>query len=558
MMIKIKNTEEFIQAAIEKHKDRYSYSSADYAGASRKVIVTCPIHGDFQQVARAHLKGAGCKKCSNGLKAAATRLSNAAYIDKVQAVHGDRYDLSHISYTTSISKIEVHCKLHGAFFPRAGNFLYRATNCPACKHEETSSRSRLNLSTYLARFLSVHGDRYTYTGITYKDQKAYIQVVCKTHGSFSLLAQDHLRGIGCSKCSRPVHNHETFLKAAAIAHGDRYDYSLSKYIRALSKVVITCKEHGPFEQTPSSHVSAGQGCPYCASTGPSKGQREIYEFIKALHPDTIMEHPLAGKSRVDIFVPALNIGIEYHGLIWHSTRFHVDPLNLIHKHKKAAAEGIRLIHIFQDEWESRNSAVRNMLLAAVNKGERTFARECEVRPITEQEALDFSESAHLQGGVRSATHYGLWTKEAPSNLVAVMSFSGTTSNRTRARDSSVWELRRYCSIGTVVGGASKLFKYFIKVHSPSEVVSYSDTRVFQGAVYSALGFKQDAVSRPSYYYITPGVVKRYNKSRFQLKYLSKLFGSKFDPALTEADNCAKNNWYQLYDCGKVRWVWAKE
>lgn len=55
---------------------------------------------------------------------------------------------------------------------------------------------------------------------------------------------------------------EEFVKKARVVHGDKYDYSLAKYVKTSAKVVIICPEHGEFSQTPNRHL-AGCGCPKC-------------------------------------------------------------------------------------------------------------------------------------------------------------------------------------------------------------------------------------------------------------------------------------------------------
>lgn len=553
MKKKFRNTQEFIDAASRVHGGIYTYNRSEYTSMREKVVITCPEHGDFLQPPYQHLQGQGCRKCRDKMTGERSRLTQAAFLEKCVEVHGDRYDLSRICYTRTNDKIEVICREHGAFFPVAGNFIYRASNCPRCKYEQHGLNSRLGSDVYMARFKALHGDRYEYLDIYYEGSQAFIRAKCPDHGVFTIRVQDHLRGFGCAKCSR-VYDTPSFVEKAVETHGHKYDYSKSIYIDAHTPLTIVCPEHGDFSQRPSDHASTGQGCPRCGGTGPSTGQVEINEFLSQF-VETEMEHSI-GKKRVDILIPSLSIGIEYHGLIWHSTRFHADPLNLHHKHQLAARAGIRLVHIFQDEWEQRSHAVKNLLRSLVGVSERRFARNCHIVELSERD-LDYHRVVavqHIQGAVGGGglRIFALYEGSKP---VAAMVFSPTTSDRARVRDGSVWELRRYASVGTVVGGASKLFTHFLRTCSPSEVVSYSDIRLFTGRLYETLGFQQDAVSRPSYCYITPGVVKRFNKSRFQLKNLPGLFEDKFDPTLTEASNCANNGWYQLYDCGKVRWVW---
>ncbi len=62
---KFSDTATFITKAIEVHGDRYLYHNTNYVTAKEKLIITCPIHGDFEQLASGHLSGYGCSKCTN-------------------------------------------------------------------------------------------------------------------------------------------------------------------------------------------------------------------------------------------------------------------------------------------------------------------------------------------------------------------------------------------------------------------------------------------------------------------------------------------------------------
>ena len=59
------NTEEFIKKAKEVHGDKYDYSKVEYINAKTKVCIICPIHGEFLQIPKHHLKGCGCPSCNN-------------------------------------------------------------------------------------------------------------------------------------------------------------------------------------------------------------------------------------------------------------------------------------------------------------------------------------------------------------------------------------------------------------------------------------------------------------------------------------------------------------
>lgn len=96
-----------------------------------------------------------------------------------------------------------------------------------------------------------------------------IEINCRIHGAFKQTPTSHLIGQGCSKCGRLKVAEEfrkstdDFVAGARKIHGYRYDYSLANYRGAFENVTIICPIDGPFEQSPTSHLS-GIGCPKCS------------------------------------------------------------------------------------------------------------------------------------------------------------------------------------------------------------------------------------------------------------------------------------------------------
>lgn len=545
--------EEFIVRATERHGEVYDYSLVKYEGSQGRVRIICPTHGEFSQSANAHIAGQGCPKCGNERVGLRVRLSQDDFVSQARKIHGDRYDLSEAIYLGRTKKITVICKDHGAFYPTAGNFGYLGSGCPACGRARVGAKSRKPLSHYVVAGAKRHLGRYGYSGLFYEDATAYLKIICPEHGEFTQIANDHLKGVGCEKCARPIFNTSTFINAAKKIHNGKYGYDKVRYSGATDKVIITCPNHGDFTQTPNMHANMAQGCPRCAKVGPSTGQLEIFDFLnKYSKPELGFK---IGRKELDVFIAEKNIAVEYHGLIWHSSMFQKDLTRDFKKHQIAAAMGIRVIHVYQDEWEQKRPIVEKILLNAIGfRDVSIFARCTSVRPIDESEASKFYAENHIQGAVGApCATLGLFSEQT---LVAAMSFSRITSMRGRARSNSEYELRRYATSTNVVGGASKLLKAFVRATPEcSKIISYSDNRMFAGGMYAQLGFVLDHVSKPSYSYVTSNSrLGRMPKSRFRRNALASMPGFTFDPSMSERDNCAANGYYQIHDCGKTRWV----
>lgn len=543
----------FIEKAREMHRGRYDYTTTVYVGSQKKVVIVCPRHGEFEQIANAHLTGQGCPQCANERVGLNARLEQSDFLARCKAVHGDTYDLSRVAYVGMTKKIEVICQKHGSFFPQAGNFVGAGSGCPACGRESTGLVSRKPLAYYVAKGQEVHAGRFEYAGLQYVDGAAYLQVVCPAHGEFLQLAQDHIKGIGCEKCARPVFNLDTFTASATEAHGGKFNYEKADYTGTTDKVCIICPEHGEYWQTPNMHVNMQQGCPRCGHVGPSVAQLEIAAFLQQ-HTSVLIGHRVSRKE-LDVFMPDLNLAVEYHGLIWHSTKFQKDATRDFKKHRFFAEMGIRVIHIYQDEWASKKEQVQRLLLAALGvQGDRAFARNLRLGPMPEAQASAFYDSNHIQGSVGApCTSLALFEGDTP---VAVMSFSRITSIRGTTSGTGGYELRRYATAKAVVGGASRLLAEFLRTTpGVTRVVSFSDNRMFGGGMYEKMGFRREFVSAPSYWYVTTNSrMGRMPKARFKRRNLLSMPGFVFDPTLSERANCEANGFYQVHDCGKTRWV----
>lgn len=549
--------QQFLDKCAEIHRGRYDYSSIGaWQGSSAKITIICPEHGPFQQIASLHMNGQGCQKCGYVRVAGASRRSQGNFIKALKAVHGDKYNLDKVNYINSSTPVTLTCETHGDFSARPSNLLYRKSGCPSCAKEENGKRSRLNFDDVVSRAINIHGDKYRYTqGVYTPGQPPQIEVVCKVHGVFRQYLQDHLAGRGCRKCTSRYHDTSSYVETVKAIHKDRYDYSLVQYKKAHGFISIVCKEHGVFSQRAYSHAE-GQGCPRCAGVGPSKGQLEVAAFLQA-HIPVISEFSMEwSKKRIDIFIPSKNIGIEYHGLIWHSEKFQKDNLAMADKQIEAEVNGIRIINIFEDEWKNKPEVVKQTLLTALGLLPRiAYARQCSISNVSAEVANSFIESNHLQGGVRGCIHYGAFYSGV---LVAIMSFSRITSHRGVVKNIQEYELRRFCTSGRVPGIASKIFSAFRKDMTPDMVISYSDKRAFSGGMYKQLGFLSKGSSIPSYYYVSPTSRRRLHKGQFKHSELRKKFPNNYDPNKTEWENCNANGWYRLFDCGTVKWVWTKE
>jgi ssDNA-binding Zn-finger/Zn-ribbon topoisomerase 1 len=128
---------------------------------------------------------------------------------------------------------------------------------------------------FITKALKVHGSKYTYTNVVYAPNNIKVQITCSKHGEFLQAPYCHISGQGCPKCgtearvSKNTKTTEQFIGEAKNVHKNRYDYSKVEYVGANKPVVIRCRRHGDFKQTPSDHIR-NVGCNVCGNVRASR------------------------------------------------------------------------------------------------------------------------------------------------------------------------------------------------------------------------------------------------------------------------------------------------
>lgn len=121
----------FVREASDKHSGKYSYQYKDNFLVTGRVLISCPLHGDFYQVADTHLSGAGCRKCSSELNGKKQSISIDDFISRSSAVHGSRYLYPNLKVSKCTDKIIVTCRVHGDFEQQARDH-YTGNGCQKC------------------------------------------------------------------------------------------------------------------------------------------------------------------------------------------------------------------------------------------------------------------------------------------------------------------------------------------------------------------------------------------------------------------------------------------
>jgi rubrerythrin len=289
-------------------------------------------------------------------------------------------------------------------------------------------------------------------------------------------------------------------------------------------------------------------CPSCNPSNISIIQNEINEFIKSLGFTTLTnDRTIISPKEIDIFIPSENIGFEINGLYWHSELLNISKTYHIEKTNIAAKNGIKIIHIFENEWEQQKEIVKSKISNLLKVTQyKLYARNCIIKEMSNSKVIEFLNKNHLQGYAHSNISIGLYYNNV---CVACMTFGIPRFNKKYE-----WELIRFATLlnTNVIGGASKLFSYFIKNNCPTSIISYSDKRWNIGLLYDRLGFKKINETPPNYWYFKNK--KLFNRTQFQKHKLKNLLET-FDPKLTEWENMKNNGWNRIWDCGNDVYEW---
>lgn len=477
------------------------------------------------------------------------RMTTKEFIEKANAVHQGKYSYENAIYTLSKNHVSVTCPTHGSFLVTANNHISAAN---ACGCPECGGTQRLGLKKFIARSYAIHNGTYDYSRVVYTSNSTAVTIICPVHGEFQQTPAKHLIGRGCPSCGGTARRSTAeWISLARAKHADMYSYEQTPaYFTGSDVVNIRCQAHGIFKQVMKHHVNRGYGCPSCGQR--SSQEQIIKEYLETLGVTVEQRNrKVIAPKEIDLWLPEYNIGIEYHGLHWH-TEDRVGQLHL-EKWKLANAAGVRIIQIFEDEWLNKQEIVKSRLCALVGKSEKVFARKTKIKPIEFRTAADFLSQTHIQSAGRAGISYGLYYEGV---LVAVAVFGQARTGAMTQRNDGVWEVYRYASIGRVVGGFTKLYKQFIEDIQPTEVISYCDLRYGNGGVYKAAGFVLDGVSPPDYWWVASGKIERIpryqmQKHKLQTHPLTKEY---YVAGMTERQICEAAGLRRIYGVGNQKWV----
>ena len=251
-------------------------------------------------------------------------------------------------------------------------------------------------------------------------------------------------------------------------------------------------------------------------------------------------------KELDIYIPEYNIAIECNGVYWHSELYRPNNYHQ-EKYLQCKDKGIKLIQIWEDDWYIKNDIIKSRLENLFNSSKRIYARKCVIKEIDNKNSKEFLENNHIQGNVNAKYKIGLYYND---ELVSLLTMGSLRKMMNQKNIENNYEILRFCNKinYTVIGGFSKLLKYFIKNNNIENIITYADSDWSDGNLYSVNGFEFVSQTKPGYYYSNNYIRQhRYNFTK------QKLVNQGFDKNKTEHEIMLERGYYRCYNSGSSKW-----
>lgn len=305
----------------------------------------------------------------------------------------------------------------------------------------------------------------------------------------------------------------------------------------------------------------------CVIRAKSIMELEVAEFIHSISNTQVIqnERTVIAPYELDIYLPELSLAIECDPTVTHNSSF-ADPWggqpksHNYHKMKTDLCEshGVFLFHIFGYEWTHKRSIIKSMIRNLLQANEHIiYARNCEIYPYAYENLMNFLNQNHRQGYAAGPITLSLVHN---NKQVSVMTFSNMRHTIGQTDDKDAYELVRFCNEKntSVIGGASRLFKYFINNYSPSHIISFSDRAHTKGTLYRTLGFQETRRSSANYVWVDVASDRAYHRLNAQKMNLKKfLKDDAIDLSFSEKQIMEEHKFAQVYDSGTITWEWTK-
>lgn len=435
------------------------------------------------------------------------------------------------------------------YYMKTGNYwweqwlAYRKINnlpvkkCPFCEWETTDVENKSGaFETHLRKYHNI--SKIDYLKI-YPEDRKYFQLVDTTNNL--QLEENKDKFVICKICGKK-------LTRINDRHLRKHGITKQEYIEKYGiEGMVSIDLHNRFSQIA---IETNENMTFIKH---SSDELEIIKYINDLGVECKSDRKILHGKEIDIYVPSMKIGFEYNGLICHTEKYGKDKNYHLNKTIECNKEGVKLYHIFEDEYHNSKDIVLAKIKHILKKDydlPKIYARKCTVQVINSSVAKDFLNKFHIQGFVSSNIYLGCYHE---NNLIAVMSFSMKFGDCELNRFATNYHFR-------CIGVGGKLFNYFIKNYNYNIIKSFADRRWTLDSehnLYINIGFKLTEVLKPdySYYNCSYGRYKRIHKFSLRKNKLHNKYGL----SLTLSENKMTQilNFQKIWDCGKFKYVWTR-
>lgn len=240
------------------------------------------------------------------------KLTQEEFIEKSKIKHNNKYDYSKVNYINNHTKVCIICPEHGEFWQTPHDHKDGGYGCPQCAGNVLCS-----VEKFIEKAKAIHGDKYDYSKVKYKNANTKVCIICPEHGEFWQTPHSHTAmKQGCPKCAGVKKlTQEEFIERCKEVHHNYYSYDKLKYINTDTKILVTCPKHGDFLTSPLNHLYAGSGCPKCHF---SKNESIINWYLRQnnIFFEAQKRFPSCRDKRAlpfDFYLPDYNLCIEFQG-----------------------------------------------------------------------------------------------------------------------------------------------------------------------------------------------------------------------------------------------------
>jgi len=235
------------------------------------------------------------------------------FIVEARDIHGDKYNYDLVEYKNAISKVKIKCIKCIEIFYQSPDKHLQKRGCPKCAYIIRADKRRSDINEFIKKARDIHGDKYNYDLVEYKKAISKVKIKCiKCNDVFEQRAIIHLSNHGCPNCVNVKRlTTQSFIEKSKVIHGDKYNYDLVEYKSTKIKVKIKCIKCRNLFEQQPNNHLQGNGCPNCVN----KTELIIYTWLKDNYENVQREAIFEGlpNARFDFYLEDLDLVIELDG-----------------------------------------------------------------------------------------------------------------------------------------------------------------------------------------------------------------------------------------------------